>query len=83
MSVKGARYEYIRIVPLAQQKGRKTLDYDVVSNSSGELLGMIEWYNVWRQHCLSPEEGTIWNADCLADVQNFLAKLKADRKKKR
>lgn len=61
--------------------GRKTHTYRVVSMSKGILLGEVKWHGPWRQFCFFPEDGTLWNSDCLATIQDFLAELKAQRKR--
>ena len=53
----------------------KTMVIAVVSKSSDEELGRIEWYCAWRQYCFMPYGNTIWNNNCLIDVQNFITAL--------
>ena len=42
----------------------------------GDDLGEVHWYPPWRQYCFYPDEGTVFSADCLADIQDFLGKAK-------
>lgn len=77
--MKETTYEFITIKPLPVKPGRKTGIYSIVSRSQGTRLAVIQWYGSWRQYCFFPEEDTVWNAGCLADVQDFLAKLKEER----
>ena len=44
------------------------------------VLGRISWYPQWRQYIFSPCENTVWNKDCLKDIQDFLQKLMDERK---
>ena len=60
----------------------KTMVIAVVSRSSDEELGRIEWYCAWRQYCFMPHSNTIWNNNCLVDVQNFITALMIKRKPK-
>lgn len=46
------------------------------------ILGRISWYGTWRQYTFSPSFETIWNKDCLKDIQDFLQQLMDERKKK-
>ena len=58
----------------------KTQRYEIVSNTTGNVLGRISWYGAWRQYTFSPAFETIWNKDCLKDVQDFLKQLMYERK---
>ena len=42
----------------------------------GALLAKIEYYVPWRQHVLKPFPGTVWSDGCLADVLDFIGKIK-------
>lgn len=44
------------------------------------ILGRISWYRAWRQYTFSPAFETIWNRECLKDVQDFLQQLMDERK---
>lgn len=55
---------------------RKTLDYNIISKSSGDTLGCIMFYNKWRQHVFISKDDTYWNDRCLDDVSKFLKGLK-------
>jgi hypothetical protein len=44
----------------------------------GGLLGTIAWYGAWRQFCLYPALGTVFNNGCLNDIQAKIAELKAE-----
>jgi len=70
-----AEYKFFRVVQQFQLRGRKTRDYDIVAKRGG-TIGEIRYYPTWRQHVLMPYLDTVWSAGCLADVNDFLAKLK-------
>jgi len=59
----------------------KTTVWLVVNNSSGGLLGGIEWYSQWRQYVFMPEGETIFNNGCLKDIQDFLTELNNRQRK--
>ena len=50
----------------------KTMVIAVVNKKSGDELGRIEWYAGWRQYCFMPHGNTVWNTNCLCDIQNFI-----------
>ena len=58
----------------------KTKRFEVISKKHGYSLGRISWYGAWRQYTFSPAFKTIWNKECLKDIQNFLQQLKDERK---
>ena len=58
----------------------KTKRFNIISKNSGDILGRISWYSPWRQYCFSPAFETIWNKDCLNDIQDFLQHLMDGRK---
>jgi len=73
-------YEYFSVQPLPLKKGRKTIEYEVVSNSSGARLAILKWYGPWRQYCFFPMEGTIWNRGCLNDINATITLIMSERK---
>lgn len=60
----------------------KTKRFNIMSKSSGNRLGRIYWYPHWRQYTFLPDDSTVWNKDCLKDIQDFLQQLMDERKKK-
>lgn len=58
----------------------KTQRFEVISKTHGFMLGRISWYSSWRQYVFSPSYETIWNRDCLKDIQDFLQNLMDERK---
>ncbi len=72
-------YEYIRITALPAKPRRKTRVYEVGSLSSDTCLGVIKWHGAWRQYCFFPAAETLWSRGCLADVIDFLERLKTER----
>lgn len=59
----------------------KTNVYSVINISGGYSLGLVKWHPAWRQYCLFSEEQTIWNKDCLKEIEKFIQKLMNDRKR--
>lgn len=52
--------------------GLKKHRWIVRSKKSGEILGYISWYVLWRQYTFNPTMGTTFNAECLLDIAKFL-----------
>ncbi len=60
----------------------KTKCIVVVSRHHLNILGEIKWYGSWRQYCFFPLAGmqTVWNTDCLEDVQTVIRDLMEERR---
>lgn len=59
----------------------KTDVYDILSKSSGAVLGHIKWYGPWRQYCFFPSLQTVFNPDCLNHINGFISEQMAERKR--
>lgn len=59
---------------------KKTKIVDVISINHGNILGSIRWYGQWRQYAFYPNEGTIWNRDCMQEIQDRITVLMDERK---
>jgi hypothetical protein len=59
----------------------KTEVYDVLSKSSGAILGHIKWYGAWRQYCFFPSPHCVFNNGCLGDIIGFVKDLMEERKR--
>jgi len=58
----------------------KTKRFEIISKNYGYSLGRISWHGAWRCYTFSPAFETIWNKDCLKDIQDFLNNLMTERK---
>jgi len=38
----------------------------------GFALGFVEWYSRWRCYAFHPAPDTIFNAECLSEIQRFV-----------
>lgn len=70
-----ATYHWFGVIR-REVRGRKTPLFVLINKSSQTAIGEIKWYGRWRQYCFFPDEATVWSDGCLADVRDFLAKLK-------
>lgn len=55
--------------------GRKTSVWNVISQSSGEVLGRLAWHGPCRQYVFFPEAATLYNTDCLWHITERLGTL--------
>jgi len=69
-------FRYFYVYQLPQIGKRRTRDYEILSRPLDKVLGYLNFYSPWRQHILRSEPNTIWNAECLKDVQIILVTLK-------
>lgn len=70
------KYFTIKEIPF---KG-KTKKFNIISKSSGYILGEISWYRGWRRYVFLPVDTTVWSEDCLKDIGKFLGQLTIERK---
>lgn len=54
----------------------KTKVIGVWSKKSANRLGVIKWYGPWRQYVFFPDLGTLFNAECLNDIQSYIKGLR-------
>ena len=56
--------------------GQKIKIIGVWSKKNANRLGIIKWYGPWRQYAFFPENDTLFNVDCLADIQSHIRGLR-------
>ncbi len=49
----------------------------------GAPLGTVKWYSGWRRYAFFPEDGTLFEADCLWDLAEFCDVNTKERKAQR
>lgn len=52
----------------------KTSIWTVTSQTRGDRLGVVSWYGPWRQYVFEPDDGCLFNHDCLAEIAAFCYK---------
>ena len=62
---------YIHFVPLGSSTSGLTKLWSVKS-VAGVTLGTISWHAPWRRYCFTPATNTIFDANCLQEINNFL-----------
>ena len=58
----------------------KTHRMAILSKESADRLGEIRWYGAWRKYAFFPDDGTIFENDCLRDIAVFIERLMSNRK---
>ena len=71
------KYKFIHFTLIGQTE--KTGTWACRANSGGSL-GLVKWYGPWRQYCFFSAAACVFNNGCLADIQDFIGQLTADRK---
>lgn len=69
--------KYLEFIVIEQKPKTKVIE--VKSKLRGVLLGTIRWFGRWRQYAFFPEVATVFNIECLADIQFYIKKLKEER----
>ena len=71
--------EWIHFLQEPRDPKKKTLTWTVVPNKDNEdgseasyvELGEVRWYASWRRYCFFPNEGTVFEQDCLRMIAAF------------
>jgi len=75
-TMKPFTYKFIRI---GRDTGSETWAgkpvWYIFNRRDGGAIGRLLWYTGWRMWIASFSEESIWSADCLADVQDAIARL--------
>jgi hypothetical protein len=73
-----SEHKYLLFIEL--QPKAKTKHFDVRNKLSGCKLGTVKWYAPWRRYCFFIElPGLVFDAGCLADIQEFINRLMEER----
>lgn len=68
----------LRFDPARVRPGLLTHVWMVSSGRSEALLGRVAWYAAWRRYVFYPENGTLYDRDCLRSLAEFCAKATTD-----
>lgn len=78
---------YLEFEKQETPKNRKTAIYTVWTGGKDHdengaqyaELGEVKWYPAWRRYAFFPNESTLYDANCLNEVEKFLKDLMAAR----
>jgi len=73
-------YKYLSFIE--EESKTKTKVFAVVNKLYEGVLGAVMWYAPWRKYCFFTADEIILDAFCLADIQDFLNSLMAERRNK-
>jgi hypothetical protein len=73
-------YKYLRFEELEAKTKTKQF---MVENTSGSILGHVKWYTPWRKYCFFTHGPLVFDAGCLADIQDFINRLMSEWKKEK
>jgi hypothetical protein len=62
---------YLRFELQPKPKGKKTDVWLVVTVRGSNVIGRVCWWPQWRQYTFMPNQGTVWNQDCLRVLADF------------
>lgn len=60
-------------IEVGKSPSGKTLIKHVSCN--GRMLGVIKWYPNWRKYCFHPEINTLFDAQCMGNIQLHLERM--------
>ena len=72
------KYKWIEFIDQSISK-RKTQSF-YIRNTSGDIIGVVEWHVPWRQYCFYPEDTMVFNKGCLEDINHFISQIMGARK---
>ena len=64
---------YLRFELIGQKPKTKVIA--VQSKTHPISLGVIKWWNAWRCYAFFPNTGTLFNTECLNDIQSYIKGL--------
>lgn len=50
----------------------KTCVWDVLMHPAGHKLGVVKWFAHWRKYAFFPENGSLFEQDCMTAIGQFL-----------
>jgi len=72
--------DYKYLVFYEEPSLKKTKVFSVRNKLSYDILGYVKWYAPWRKYCFFCSLDLVFDAGCLADIQDFINRLMAERK---
>jgi hypothetical protein len=63
--------EWIRFKQI-ESPSPKTYRWAVINIRTGETVGVVRWWGAWWKYCYFPIDGTLYDADCLRMISDFV-----------
>jgi len=58
----------------------KTNRWEIRNLSDDSLLAIVAWYAPWRRYVVTPQPCTLFDAECLEEITDFLREQMAARR---
>ncbi len=58
-----------------REEKAKTKVIEVISMRTRGCLGFIMWFGRWGQYAFFPQNETVFNVECLNDIQSYIRGL--------
>jgi hypothetical protein len=75
--------EYLTVRRRSPPPGHKTAAWFIYTDEGNYLLGDVKWHPPWRKYTFQPEENTVFEQDCLADIVAFLGRVNEHQREAR
>lgn len=73
--------KYLKFIHFSNSPSGKTKIIHIFSSMNDKYrIGVIQWYSPWRKYCFYPDYLTIWDMNCLQDVNKCIQHLMNERK---
>jgi len=73
-------YKYLAFIEMESPPDAKTKRFAVKNKQFGDFLGLVKWHGPWRKYCFFVNADLVFDAGCLADIQDFINTLMAERR---
>lgn len=77
------RKHWLQFNKLYKPPSKKTDSFEVVNYVYGETVGMIYWHSPFRKYAFFPNNGFVFDANCLQDITDKLRQLMEERQNKK
>lgn len=77
------KHHHVEFIEAPVDARNRTRKWWVRSKANGNHLGQVRWWTSWRRYTFVPHHSSLFDADCLWDIADFLAKETANRKEAR
>lgn len=78
MSLK-TKYRHIHFKKLTGVMGQKPR-WGCLNNKTKDILGLVEYYGLWRRYAIEYREGCKFDKLCTDDISDFLTQLNNQKK---